>query len=60
MTDENGTLAAFLRADEQTFSDYLLAHARLVKTLPDEDKYGYLERENGNYYLKLNLKINMT
>lgn len=57
MTDENGTLSAFLRADEQTFSDYLLSHARLAKTLPDEDKYGYLERENGNYYLKLNLKI---
>lgn len=57
MTDENGALSAFLRADEQTFSDYLLSHARLAKTLPDEDKYGYLERENGNYYLKLNLKI---
>ncbi len=57
MTDENGALFAFLRADEQTFSDYLLSHARLAKTLPDEDKYGYLERENGNYYLKLNLKI---
>ena len=57
MTDENGALSAFLRADEQTFSDYLLSHARLAKTLPNEDKYGYLERENGNYYLKLNLKI---
>lgn len=57
MTDENGALSAFLRADEQTFSDYLLSHAKLAKTLPDEDKYGYLERENGNYYLKLNLKI---
>lgn len=57
MTDENGALSAFLRADEQTFSDYLLSHTRLAKTLPDEDKYGYLERENGNYYLKLNLKI---
>ena len=57
MTDENGALSAFFRADEQTFSDYLLSHAKLAKTLPDEDKYGYLERENGNYYLKLNLKI---
>lgn len=57
MADENGTLSAFLRADEQPFSDFLLTHAKLAKTLPDEDKYGYLERENGNYYLKLNLKL---
>ncbi|MBQ2341472.1 MAG: HpaII family restriction endonuclease, partial [Bacteroidaceae bacterium] len=23
----------------------------------DDDKYGYLERENGAYYLKLNVKL---
>lgn len=59
MVDGNGRLAAFLRSDEQTFSDYLLSHARLSKTLPEEDKYGYLERENGAYYLKLNLRITL-
>lgn len=57
MVDANGETAAFLRSDEQTFSDFLLTHSRLQKTLPDEDKYGYLERENGLYYLKLNLNI---
>jgi len=59
MVDSQGGMLLYSRQDEQTFSDYLLTHTRLEKGLPDEDKYGYLERENGAYYLKLNLKLGL-
>lgn len=59
MVDKQGVIRLYSRADEQTFADYLFHHTRLEKGLPDEDKYGYLERENGAYYLKLNLKIGL-
>ena len=57
MVDQQGDMLLYSRQDEQTFSDYLLTHTRLEKSLPDEDKYGYLERENGAYYMKLNVKL---
>lgn len=56
-TDQQGAMLLYTRAEEQAFADYLVAHTRLEKSLPDDDKYGYLERENGKYYLKLNLKV---
>lgn len=58
--DAQGAMVLYTRAEEQTFSDYLLTHTRLEKSLPDDDHYGYLERENGVYYLKLNLKVGFT
>lgn len=57
--DGNGGMTLYTRADEQTFSDYLFSHARLEKALPGDAKYGLLERENGTYHLKLNLKIGL-
>lgn len=60
MVDAQGRMVLYSRMDEQTFSDFLFAHTRLDRTLPEEDKYGYLERENGVYYLKLNLRISLT
>jgi len=60
MVGPQGDMMLYSRADEQTFGDYLFTHSRLEKVLPDEAKYGYLERENGAYYLKLNLKIGLT
>lgn len=59
MVDRKGQVLLYSRADEQTFADYLFHHTRLEKGLPDEEKFGYLERENGAYYLKLNLKIGL-
>lgn len=58
--DQQGEMVLFDRTHENTFAEYLLHHARLEKSLPDDDKYGYLERENGSYYLKLNLKIGLS
>ena len=60
MVDPSGKMLLYTRAEEQAFADYLFTHTRLEKSLPDDSKYGYLERENGVYYLKLNLKIGFT
>ena len=60
MVDSSGRMLLYTRADEQTFGDYLFTHTRLEKSLPDDSKYGYLERENGSFYFKLNLKIGIT
>lgn len=50
----------FTRQNEQCFSDFLFQHARLEKASPSEAHYGLLERENGSYYLKLNLYITLS
>lgn len=57
MADGQGGLLLFTRAEEQVFARYLVAHTRLETGSPDADKYGLLERENGAYYLKLNLRV---
>ncbi len=56
---KDGAVCMYTKADEQTFGDFLFSHSRLEKALPSDAKYGVLERENGNYYLKLNLKIGL-
>ena len=53
----DGQVLCYQRALRQTFADYLYHHTRLEKGATAKDKYGYLERENGVYYFKLNLKI---
>ncbi|MBQ1974035.1 MAG: HpaII family restriction endonuclease [Paraprevotella sp.] len=57
MVDGAGRLMVYRKADRDTFADYLFTHTRLEKGSPEKDKYGYLERENRLYYLKLNLKV---
>lgn len=57
MVDHDGRLLSYQKNDRETFAEFLFTHTRLEKGLPDKDKYGYLERENRLYYLKLNLKI---
>ncbi len=50
----------FTRQNEQAFADFLMQRARLEQASPREAHYGLLERENGAYYLKLNLKIGLS
>ena len=57
MVDAGGQLLAYRKTERQVMADYLFSHTRLEKGSPEKDKYGYLERENRQYYLKLNLKI---
>ena len=57
MVDGEGVLRCYQKADLQTFADYLFTHTRFEKGSTNKDKYGYLEKENGVYYFKLNAKI---
>ena len=55
----DGELLCYQRAFKQVFADFLFQNTRLEKGSTKKDKYGYLERENGVYYLKLNLKVGL-
>lgn len=57
MVDAKGQMLAYRKTERQTFANFLFNHTRLEKGSPEKDKYGYLERENRAYHLKLNLKI---
>lgn len=59
LVDGSGKLLCYRKTDEQTFKDFLFYNTRLEKGSTEKDKYGYLERENGVYYFKLNLKIGL-
>ncbi len=55
----DGELLCYQRAFKQVFADFLFQNTRLEKGSTQKDKYGYLERENGAYYFKLNLKVGL-
>ena len=57
--DGAGEVLCYQNSDRQTFADFLFANTRFEKSSTEKDKYGYLERENGVYYFKLNLKIGL-
>ena len=59
MVDGQGEVLCYQKADRDTFADFLYYNTRLEKGPTAKDKYGYLERENGVYYFKLNLKIGL-
>ena len=54
-----GEVLCYQKAFRQVFADFLYQNSRLEKGSTEKDKYGYLERENGVYYFKLNLKIGL-
>ena len=45
--------------EKQVMEDFLFQNTRLEKGSLEKDKYGFLERENGVYYFKLNAKIGL-
>ena len=59
MIDGAGEVLCYQKSDRQTFADFLYYNTRLEKGPTAKDKYGYLEKENGVYYFKLNLKIGL-
>lgn len=59
LTDGNGEVLCYHQSERQTFADFLYRNTRLEKSSLDKDKYGFLERENGIYYFKLNVKIGL-
>lgn len=59
LTLADGQVIGYHRADRDTFSNFLYQNTRFEKGAIEKDKYGYLERENGTYYFKLNVKIGL-
>ena len=60
IVDGQGEVICYQKAYRQTFADFLYQNTRFEKGPTAKDKYGYLERENGVYYFKLNLKIGLS
>lgn len=55
----DGEVLCYHKSERQTFADFLYQNTRFEKSSVDKDKYGFLERENGVYYFKLNVKIGL-
>lgn len=55
--DTDGCVRCYRRENRKPFVDFLYNNTRLEKGSTFKDKYGYLEKENGVYYFKLNMKI---
>ena len=59
LVDGSGEVLCYHKSEKKTFEDFLYLNSRLEKGSVDKDKYGFLERENGVYYFKLNAKIGL-
>lgn len=59
LTDANGEVICYHQSCRKTFADFLYQNTRFEKGSLEKDKYGFLERENGTYYFKLNVKIGL-
>lgn len=59
MIDGNGDVFGYHKQEMKTFEDFLYLNTRFLKGALEKDKYGFLERENGVYYFKLNAKIGL-
>lgn len=60
LVDGKGEVLCYQKADKKNFEDFLYLNSRLEKGAVEKDKYGFMERENGITYFKLNLKIALT
>lgn len=60
LVDGQGKVYGFHKSQPQLFADFLYLNSRFEKGALEKDKYGFLERENGVYYFKLNVKIGLT
>ena len=59
LADAAGQVLCYHRSEVRTFADFLFLNTRLEKGILEKDKYGFLEKENGTYYFKLNVKIGL-
>lgn len=57
MVDRNGEILCYHKSDKENFENFLFYNTKFERGALEKDKYGYLERENGLYYFKLNAKI---
>lgn len=59
LVQTDGSMVLYDSTDTDTFAEFLYQNCRLLKGDVEKDKYGFLERENGVYYFKLNIKIGL-
>jgi type II restriction enzyme len=59
MVGGDGDLLCYHKSELKTFEEFLYRNTRFEKGSVEKDKYGFLERENGAYYFKLNAKIGL-
>ena len=57
LMDGSGEVLCYHKSEKPVMEAFLFLNTRLEKGSLDKDKYGFLERENGTYYFKLNAKI---
>lgn len=59
LVNGKGDLDCYHKSDKTAFEEFLFNNTRLEKGSTEKDKYGFLERENGIWYFKLNVKIGL-
>lgn len=59
LVDGLGDLLCYYQSCRQDFAEFLYQNTRFEKGALEKDKYGFLERENGSWYFKLNVKIGL-
>lgn len=59
LVDGQGDLLCYHQSYRQDFAEFLYQNTRFEKGALEKDKYGFLERENGSWYFKLNVKIGL-
>ena len=59
LMDTAGALVGYHTWRREVFADFLFENSRFEKGSLEKDKYGFLERENGVWYFKLNAKIGL-
>lgn len=57
LMNPDGEILCYYKGERQVFADFLYNNTRFLKGNLQKDHYGYLERENGLYYFKLNFKV---
>lgn len=60
LVNAEGEVLCYHQSERRTFADFLYLNTRFEKGSVDKDKYGFLEKENGVYYFRLNVKIGLT
>lgn len=59
LVDGQGEVLCYHQSCRQDFAEFLYLNTRFEKGALEKDKYGFLERENGSWYFKLNVKIGL-
>ena len=59
LVNGQGEVLCYHQSRRKVFADFLFRNSRFEKGTKEKDKYGFLERENGTWYFKLNAKIGL-